>query len=64
MKLKREVIVYTQTKFSLELFSKLSFLEFVGMADISSLDLSQVKRELIQANWDCSIRGLIHGATR
>lgn len=34
------------------------------MADISSLDISQVKKELIQANWNCNIRGLIHGATR
>ncbi|XP_014779222.1 cell division cycle protein 23 homolog [Octopus bimaculoides] len=34
------------------------------MADISSLDLCQVKEELIQANWQCNIRGLTHGATR
>ena len=48
----------------LELFTKLSPWGFADMADISSVDLSLVKRDLIKANWDCSVRGLIHGATR
>lgn len=42
--------------------SYLSAIEVEKMADISSLDLTRVKEDLINAHRECSKRRLLHGA--